>query len=56
MSAAVHRQTLAHRAQNIALTLIFVGIFTSTPTDTDVSELFIFFNAISDLSPNTFSL
>lgn len=42
VSATMHLQTLAHRAQNIALILIFVGVFTSTPSDTDVSELFVF--------------
>lgn len=46
--------------QNIALILSFVGIFTSTLSDTDISELFffflLFFYAISDLNPNTFSL
>ena len=41
--ATMHLQTLAHRAQNIALILIFVGVFTSTLSDTDVSELFDFF-------------
>lgn len=35
-------QMLAHRAQNMALMLTFVGIFISTPSDTNVSSLFFF--------------
>lgn len=53
----MHLQTLAHPAENIALILIFVSfLFTGTPLHTDVDGLFIFLNAISDLSPYSLSL